>query len=230
MATVLHVDQWLVAVSKPSGELVHPGWARGEPTTMSRVRDALGQHVFPAHRLDRGTSGVVLFARDKASARALQAVWPTVEKHYLALVRGTPAETGTIDHPVKKGEDGPDRVPAVTRFTRVAVSSRARCSLVAAIPETGRLHQIRRHFKHISHPLIGDVRYGKGAINRSFRADYGLHRLALHAAQVDFVHPITGERLLVVAPLPADLARPFAELGVISQTDRASSAPTRPPP
>ena len=203
---MLYLDQWLVAVSKPSGELVHPGWARGEVTTMHRVRDALGQRVHPLHRLDRGTSGVVLFARDRDTARSMSAAWSTIDKHYLALVRGTPPAEGVIDHPVKKGERGPERIDAVTRFTRLAVSPEARCALIHATPRTGRLHQIRRHFKHISHPLVGDVRYGKGDVNRTFRAAYNLHRLALHAFRIDLRHPQTGAPLSLVARVPDDFA------------------------
>jgi tRNA pseudouridine65 synthase len=199
---------------------------------MSRVRDALGERVHPAHRLDRGTSGVVIFARDKDTLRQLNESWSAVGKHYLALVRGRPTAQGTIDHPVRKGEHGPDRVPAVTRFVLRGTSALARCSLVEAMPQTGRLHQIRRHFKHVSHPLIGDVRYGKGAINRAYRAEWNLHRLALHAWRVSLVHPVTGEALELTAPLPDDLAHPLEALGlgITSQTGRASSTPRQPLP
>ena len=123
-------------------------------------------------------------------------------------------DEGTIDHPVKKGEKGPERVPAVTRFVRRGVSPHARCSLVEAMPKTGRLHQIRRHFKHISHPLIGDVRYGKGDINRTYRSAWNLHRLALHAWRIRLTHPMTAEWLEIVAPMPADLAGPLEALGL----------------
>lgn len=211
---MLFVDTWLVAVNKPSGEIVHPGWARDVSTTLSRTRDALGERLFPAHRLDRGTSGVVLFSRDAVTARKLQESWPRVAKHYLALVRGTPPSSGTIDHPVRQGEHTEARVPAVTHFTRLGVSPHARCSLVLARPETGRLHQIRRHFKHISHPLVGDVRYGKGDVNRAFRATVALHRLALHAHRVELTHPITGAALDLWAPLPDDLGEPLTELAL----------------
>lgn len=210
----LYLDERLVAVNKPSGELVHPGWARGEPTTMARVRDALGARVHPAHRLDRGTSGVVLFARDPEAARALNESWPAVKKRYLALVRGQPPAGATIDHPVRKKERGDERVPAVTHFVRLGVSSVARCALVDVTLDTGRLHQIRRHFKHISHPLIGDVRYGKGDINRAFRETWGFHRLALHAWRVELVHPITGAALDLVAPLPDELGQVLSALGL----------------
>lgn len=213
---VLYVDEHLAAVLKPAGELVHPGWARGEPTSMARLRDHLGERVHPVHRLDRATSGVLLFARTSDVARRLGEAWQagSVRKRYVALVRGVPAERGQIDHPVRRDESGDERVEALTRFERIAISPVARCSLVAAEPVTGRLHQIRRHFKHASHPLVGDVRYGKGDVNRAFRADWGVHRLALHAAALHLLHPVSGTAMSIEAPLPADLAGPLRALGV----------------
>ncbi len=211
---ILYLDDWLAIVAKPSGELVHPGWARGEPTTMTRLRDFLGQRVYPVHRLDRGTSGAVVLARTPAAARAITDRWTRgeVNKCYLALVRGEAPDEGLIDHPVRKHEKGPERVPAITRFRCIARCTVARCSLVRAEPRTGRLHQLRRHFKHISHPIVGDVNYGDGRFNRSFRSQWQLHRLALHAASVAFRHPETDESLSVRAPIPSDLAEPLAAL------------------
>jgi tRNA pseudouridine65 synthase len=137
-----------------------------------------------------------------------------VTKRYLALVRGNPPAEGTIDHAVRKGERGDERVAAVTHFVRLGVSPHARCALVEVVPETGRLHQIRRHFKHISHHLVGDVRYGKGDVNRAFRGEWNLHRLALHAWRVDLQHPVTGAPLTIVAPIPDDLGMVLAALGL----------------
>ena len=173
----------------------------------------MGRHVYPVHRLDRATSGALLLALDPGTARRLQEQWEggRVEKRYLALVRGIPPESGVIDSPVPRAAGGP-RVPAVTEFRRLATFERY--ALVEARPLTGRLHQIRRHLKHISHPLIGDVRYGKGEHNRLFRERFGLHRLALHALSLAFDHPETGERLRIVAPVPEDLAGPLAAMGM----------------
>lgn len=213
----MYADQWLVAVAKPAGELVVPGWARGEATTMSRVRDELGQWVFPLHRLDRGTSGVVLFARDHDTAALLARQFATggVHKRYLALVRGEPPESGLIDHPLRRGEHGEERVPAATRFRKLIRSPHARCSLVEAEPLTGRLHQLRRHLRHLSHPIVGDVRYGDGRVNRAFRDAWQVSRLALHAASIAFTHPHRRERLEIHADVPADLARALAALGCV---------------
>ena len=120
---------------------------------------------------------------------------------------------GTIDYPIPKSEDGP-RVDALTRFRLVAQAPAERCSLVLALPETGRLHQVRRHLRHAGHPLIGDVKYGSGELNRHYRARYGLHRLALHAVAVRFEHPATLSPVTVTAPVPDDLARALELLGL----------------
>lgn len=205
---LVFVDSAVVVANKPSGLLVHRGWADDRDVALFRVRDVLGEHVYPVHRLDRGTSGALLFARTRAAAailgRAIEA--GRMEKRYLALVRGTPPDDGVIDHAIPRSEDG-ERVPALTRFRRLGRSPVDRCSLVLAQPETGRLHQIRRHFHHISHPIVGDVNHGSGDVNRHYRARYGLHRLALHARSIAFDHPTTGERIVASAPIPDELAR-----------------------
>jgi tRNA pseudouridine65 synthase len=210
---VLYRDDTLLAVNKPSGLAVHRGAARDRVVALGIVRDLVGRQVHAVHRLDRATSGALLFALDPETARLMSAKFEAggVEKRYLALVRGIPPEEGVIDHPISRVEDGP-RVPAVTAFRRLATYERY--ALVEARPLTGRLHQIRRHFKHINHPLIGDVRYGKGEHNRLFRERFGLRRLALHALELAFDHPGTGERLRILAPVPEDLARPFREMNI----------------
>jgi tRNA pseudouridine65 synthase len=217
---LLFVDEHLVVADKPSGLLVHRGWDDDGDVAMFRVRDAIGSHVYPVHRLDRGTSGALLFARSSEVAALLARTFDAglVDKRYLALVRGRPPAEGIIDYAIQKREDGP-RVPAVTRFRLVGCSGVDRCSLVEAHPETGRLHQIRLHLRHINHPLIGDVNHGSGSINRHYRATYGLHRLALHALRIAFPHPVTGVLVDVTAPLPDDLATPLARLGLSWQSD-----------
>jgi tRNA pseudouridine65 synthase len=210
---LLHRDDHLVVVNKPSGLAVHRGMSRERIVVLQLVRNLVGRHVYPVHRLDRATSGALLLALSPGTARLLQEQWESggVEKRYLALVRGIPPEEGVIDSPVPRSPHGP-RVPAVTEFRRLAVFERY--ALMEARPLTGRLHQIRRHFKHISHPLIGDVRYGKGEHNRLFRERFGLHRLALHAVSLEFDHPATGERMRVVAAVPEDLAGPLRVMGI----------------
>lgn len=216
---VLYRDPELVAVNKPSGVIVHRGWSRERVALVDQVRGLTGLDVVhPAHRLDRGTSGVVLFALDRVAARALGAQLEAgaVEKRYLALVRGEAPESAVVDHPIPRTEGGP-RVPAVTEIRRLAavVLEPRTLSLVEARPRSGRLHQVRRHLKHIDHPVIGDASYGKGALNREIAERYGLYRLALHALSIAFLNPRSGERIEITAPIPPDLAGPLGAMGFV---------------
>ncbi|MBL4635536.1 MAG: pseudouridylate synthase [Kofleriaceae bacterium] len=219
---ILFQDESIVAINKPSGMLVHRGWANDKVVAMTEVRDQIGQWVYPVHRLDRGSSGVVIFALSSEMASVLGKAFMNreVEKRYLALVRGVPLDEGTIEHAITKKEGGP-KVDSTTHYRRIGVSGRY--SVVEAIPVTGRLHQIRRHMKHISCPLIGDVKYGKGEHNRHFRDNYNLHRLALHCHYFALAHPVTGEPLQVRAPLAEDLASTFDALGIAMDEDVASA-------
>jgi tRNA pseudouridine65 synthase len=201
----LYRDDDVVAVNKPSGLAVHRGWADDDAFAMTLVRDALGKWVYPVHRLDRGASGVLLFALSPESARALCERFERREarKHYVALVRGAPPVSLVIDHPLKP-DNSEEPQPAVTDVRLLA--QYGRYAWVEARPHTGRLHQIRRHLKHISCPIIGDVKYGKGEHNRLFRERYALHRLALHASRLE----VAG--LDVHAPLPPELVSALAQL------------------
>jgi tRNA pseudouridine65 synthase len=208
---ILFRDEHIIAADKASGLLVHRGWGRDRDVLMARVRDAVGFRVHPLHRLDRGASGVVLFASHAEAARRMGALFAErrVDKVYLALVRGSPPARGSIDHPLERREGGP-RLASRTDYQRIA--QWGRYALMKAQPASGRLHQIRRHFKHIACPLIGDVRYGKGEHNRLFRERYALCRLALHACAISFVHPFSGEPSTIRAPLPPDRALPLGAL------------------
>jgi tRNA pseudouridine65 synthase len=201
---ILHRDERCVAVDKPSGVATHRGWAHDEAddVLLQQVRDAVGKYVYPIHRLDRGASGVTLFALDREAARALSEAWPAADKRYLAITRGHPPEHLVIDHAIPRAP-GEDRVPAVTEIWRR--DTFGRYALVEARPHTGRLHQIRRHLKHVACPLIGDVRYGKGEHNRIFRERFALHRLALHCTALRVPHP-DGSTLAIECALAADLA------------------------
>lgn len=216
--SILYRDEHVVAVNKPSGMLVHRGWDNDKVVLMTEVRDAIGQWVYPVHRLDRGSSGVVLFALSSEVAATLGAAFAEqrLEKHYLALVRGVPDAFGVVDNPVPKKEKG-ERVAAVSDYRRLAVAGRY--SLVEVRPRTGRLHQIRRHMKHLACPLIGDVRYGKGEHNRHFRDNYSLHRLALHCHGLALEHPRSDTRLEIRAPLSEEFASALIKLGVIETAD-----------
>ena len=203
---ILHRDPRCVVVDKPSGIATHRGWDDSDDALLQVVRDAVNAYVYPIHRLDRGASGIVLFALDKDAARAFSDAWPLADKRYLAITRGHPAEHVVLDHAIPKAPGEP-RVPAITEFWRR--DTFGRYALVEARPRTGRLHQIRRHLKHLSCPLIGDVRYGKGEHNRLWRDQFGLHRLALHATSLTVPHPEGGE-LAVSCPLAPDLAAAMA--------------------
>lgn len=215
---LLFVDEHVVVANKPSGLLVHRGWAQDDDVAMFRVRDALGgNHVYPLHRLDRGTSGALVLARTKEAHALLSKEFEAhrVDKSYLALVRGKPSGSGTIDYAIPRASDDGERVPARTHYRVLGQSPVDRCSLVLALPETGRLHQVRRHLRHLGHPLVGDVKYGSGEINRHYRATYAFQRLGLHALGVGFAHPFGGARVEVTAPLSEDFRAALSALDLL---------------
>lgn len=211
---VLFLDDHLVAVSKPAGLFIHrTPLNRSERTVLLQsVRDHLGRHVFPVHRLDRPTSGVVVFGLSSSSARAMaeQFVARTVRKRYLAVVRGFVAEEGVLDEALPP-EPGLPLQEAITAFRRLATGElpvpvgpfpTARYSLVEARPRTGRPHQIRRHLAHAGHPVVGDVAHGDNRHNHLVRDHLGVTGLLLHAFELSLLHPVTLEPLTVRAPLP----------------------------
>ena len=204
---ILHRDARCVVVDKPAGIATHRGWDDSDDALLQRVRDTIGAYVYPIHRLDRGASGIVLFALDADAARAFQAAWHLADKRYLAITRGHPPEHVVLDHPMFRRERDGDKVDARTEFWRREVLGRY--ALVEARPHTGRLHQIRRHLKHLACPLIGDVRYGKGEHNRLWRDQHHLHRLALHSISLTVPHP-DGGVLAVTCPLAPDLEAALA--------------------
>lgn len=226
-SAILHEDEELLVINKPSGTVVHRGWADDCPIVADWVRAYLSvKKVHPVHRLDRGTSGPVVFAKSPTAARRMNDAFGAgeVTKTYVALVRGVPAaREGLIDHAIARQRGGP-RVEARTRWELIGSrpTEPRHLSLVRAFPETGRLHQIRRHLKHMNHPVIGDANYGKGALNRDVRRKYGLQRLALHAERLVF--PTREGFAEVHAPVPDDLSRPLLAMGFV-QMDGSWSAP-----
>jgi len=197
--------------------------SRDRHFVLQQLRDQLGRRLYPVHRLDRATSGVLLMAFSPEAAAILSDRFRqgAMHKRYLAVVRGWTPEEGTIDHQVRDAEGRRPR-PAVTRYRRlekvelpVAVDRypTSRYSLVEVEPRTGRHQQIRKHFKHIGHPLIGDTTWGKGTHNRFFRERFGIHRLLLHAFSLSFVPPDGERRITVTAPIDARWQALFRELG-----------------
>lgn len=215
---LIFLDASMVVVDKPAGLAVHRGWAREPDVLTRRLRAQLDREIFPVHRLDRGTSGVLILALDAGTARWLGGAFAAglVAKSYVALVRGIPAPASQwIDSPIPNDEGpGAPRVPARTHVR--TLHSFGRYALVEARPETGRLHQVRRHLKHISCPVIGDANYGKGQHNRWFRQRHGLERMFLHAASLDIprsdANPDLGDRMTFEAPLPPELAETLRRL------------------
>lgn len=221
---VLYRDERFIAIDKPAGMLVHRTWiSDGSEFALQRLRDQIGRRVYPLHRLDRPTSGVLLFALDREAAAELGAAFEArqLEKRYLAVTRGFVEEEGVIDYALREEPDKPAQA-AVTRYRPLARVElpiavgrypTARYSLVEAMPETGRMHQLRKHFAHIFHPIIGDTTHGEGRHNRLFRERFGLHRLLLLAHRLDFTHPYSGERISIRAPLPPELGPMFEQFG-----------------
>ncbi|MDD5388582.1 MAG: pseudouridine synthase [Gallionellaceae bacterium] len=220
---ILYRDDCLIAVHKPTGLLVHRSNLDRHETrfALQILRDQIGRMVWPVHRLDKGTSGVLLFALERDVGRVLSGQFERgeVEKTYLAVVRGHPPEAGEIDHPLARMADehagisaGQPAQAAVTRYRRLATVElpyqvdrypSSRYALLELKPLTGRWHQLRRHLKHLSHPIIGDATHGKGRHNRLFQELFDSRRLLLAATEMRLNHPISGEPLHLAAP-PAD--------------------------
>jgi tRNA pseudouridine65 synthase len=208
---VVYRDAHLVAINKPAGLASHRGWASDELPALQLVRDQIGQAVYPVHRLDRATSGLLVFALRPEIARDMQAVLAKSDKCYLALCRGHNEALTQVDHPLAK-EPGGERRAAVTDFRWLGTFERY--GLYEARPRTGRTHQIRRHLKHVSQPIVGDVRYGKGDHNRLFRERFGFHRLALHCHRIEFAHPRGGQPVELHAPLDRAFTRLLESIGL----------------
>ena len=232
---IIYQDQQLVAINKPSGLLVHRSNLDRYETrfALQLLRDQLGQRVYPVHRLDKPTSGVLLFALDRETAGVLSEQFrlQQIEKSYLAVVRGWPDNEGVIDYPLVDGPtkmacgDNSSETPrqAVTNYSTLARVelplavgryASGRYALVEMRPKTGRRHQLRRHFKHIFHPLIGDTSYGDGKHNQLFREQFGCSRLLLHARQLLLRQPQNGRSLSLLAPLDRNFEQLLNQLRV----------------
>ncbi|VTR35644.1 pseudouridine synthase [Sphingobacterium thalpophilum] len=215
---ILYQDDVIVAINKPHGLLVHRSSIARDTSefALQLLRDQLGQTVYPAHRLDRKTGGVLLFSLNKETDQYLQKSFQEhqIDKKYLAILRGFAPTDGVIDYPLKK-ENGTLQ-DAKTTFRLLANSElpvpfgkfpTSRYSLVEANPLTGRMHQLRRHFAHIFYPIIGDRPHGCNKQNKFWKETYQMDTMLLHASQLTFKHPLSNHMIHIKAPLQADFQR-----------------------
>ena len=252
---IIYQDEHLVAVHKPAGLLVHRSNVDHHETRflLQELRDQIGRHLYPVHRLDKPTSGLILFALSSEVAALLQADMQEnrTSKEYLLVCRGHCPESGRIDHPLKPIDDfknkqqkkrfavdklriaqglapeHPIAAPkpaqsAITEFERLATAEidvqlerypQSRYSLVLAKLITGRKHQIRRHFKHLSHPLIGCPKYGKSKHNHYFAETLHAPRLLLHSYRMRLAHPVSGQALELIAEPEGSFANLLSHFG-----------------
>lgn len=221
---ILFEDDDIIALNKPSGLLVHPSWIapRGTPNLASMLKEYFnGGSPYTIHRLDRPTSGVILFGKNKEIAQKMNLLFAErkVEKTYLCMVRGYTPEADLIDYALKEELDkiadkhakkDKEAQEAVSEYRRLATVEldipvgryeKSRYSLVEVKPKTGRKHQIRRHMKHIFHPIIGDTNHGDNKHNKSFRENFDLQRLMLMASNIKFEHPVTQQMMDISGPV-----------------------------
>ncbi|AIW13402.1 tRNA pseudouridine(65) synthase TruC [Vibrio tubiashii] len=233
MLEIVYQDEYFVAVNKPAGMLVHRSWLDKHETqfVMQTLRDQIGQHVFPLHRLDRPTSGVLIFALSSEVASQVMPMFANheMEKTYHAIVRGWIEEAARLDYPLKVELDKiadkhasqeKEAQEAITDYQPVAKVEiphstgkfpTTRYCLMEMKPLTGRKHQLRRHMAHLRHPIVGDTTHGDGKHNKLFREIYDSHRLLLHASSLKFVHPFSGQELLIEAGIDETWQRLCAE-------------------
>lgn len=221
---ILYQDEQLVAINKPHGLLVHRSSIAADASefALQLLRDQLNRHVYPVHRLDRKTAGVLLFALDESTHKIMQSYFAerTIGKKYLAIVRGYTDDCGEIDYPLRK-ENGTLQ-DAFTRYTTLyrtelpiafGKHNTVRYSLVEVVPETGRMHQIRKHFAHIFHPIIADRTHGCNKQNRFFTEQWDMNTMLLHALSLTFEHPYSKQKITIKAPLFDEFERVIEIMG-----------------
>lgn len=218
MLEILFRDEYLIAINKPHGLLVHRSSIANDASefALQLLRDQIGQPVYPAHRLDRKTGGILLFSLDKETDKRTQPLFQDkkMDKRYLSVLRGYCPEEGTIDYPLLK-ENGTSQ-DAITHYKRLATAeidvpqgkfSTSRYSLVEANPETGRMHQLRRHFAHIMYPIIGDRPHGCNKQNKLWKEKFEMDTMLLHASSLTFLHPWTEEKIEIKSKLNSEFYR-----------------------
>ncbi|MET3500585.1 tRNA pseudouridine65 synthase [Mucilaginibacter rubeus] len=218
MLEIIYRDEHLIAINKPHGLLVHrsPIAADASEFALQLLRDQIGMKVNPVHRIDRKTGGILLFAFNKEVEIAMQKAFMEnqVSKKYLAIVRGHTPDAEDIDYPLHK-ENGTlqDAFTSYTTLKRAELDialgkhPTSRYSLVEAVPATGRMHQLRKHLSHIFHPIIGDRTHGCNKQNKLFLEQWAMTTMLLHASQLNFKHPITGEEITIKAALQPEFTR-----------------------
>ena len=223
MLDILFQDDYLIAINKPHGLLVHqsPIARDAEEFALQLLRDQIHQPVYPVHRLDRKTGGILLFALDKETEHLMHQLFAAKKMHkkYLAIVRGFTPDSGEIDYPLKK-ENGTlqDAFTSYVTLQRAELDipfgqhTTSRYSLIEATPTTGRMHQLRRHFAHIYHPIIGDRPHGCNKQNRHFKHTWQMDTMMLHASYLAFNHPITNRTIEITAPLQPEFERVMTEI------------------
>lgn len=222
---ILYKDDDFVIINKPHGLLVHRSniAADAKQFALQMLRDQIGQKVFPVHRLDRKTGGALLFALKHDVYIEMQAHFARkkVQKKYIAVVRGYTQASGIIDHPLYN-QDINKQQESTTYYKTLQYSEidlpsagfqTSRYSLVEVIPKTGRMHQIRKHFRHIRHPILCDRPYGCNKQNRMLKQQLGLTTMLLHARELSFIHPFSGKEVSVIAPLQDEFRNAFISLG-----------------
>jgi tRNA pseudouridine65 synthase len=221
---ILYRDHQYIAVHKPPGLLVHRTRISEDKRFLLQIlRNQIGQWVYPIHRLDRPTSGVLILGLDPDAARLLTREFEKrqVDKRYLAVVRGYTEESGIIDYPLRE-EKWKEPQEAITDYRKLAQVElpipvgryqTARYSLLEIKPRTGRMHQIRKHMKHIFHPVVGDTTHGDGKQNQLFREEFGIQRLLLIATGLNFRHPYNGEEMIIKTEPEPDLLQLFSLFG-----------------
>jgi tRNA pseudouridine65 synthase len=221
---ILYEDEYLIAVNKPAGIFVHRSKLDPKATVfmVQEIRNVVGHKVYPVHRLDRKTSGALIFAKNKEVQRSMNNLFKhtDISKKYLAIVRGYAPDFAIIDYPLKY-DNGKVKEAKTTIMTiqkvEIPISSgkflTSRYSLLYAYPYTGRMHQIRRHLAHIFHPIIGDRPHGCNKQNRFFLHHFNLTEMMLHAYNINFKHPVTHNYVYIRAPFRGEFLRILTELG-----------------
>lgn len=220
---ILYKDDCIVAVNKPHGLLVHRTKIAddAEEFALQILRDQLGQSVYPAHRLDRKTGGVLIFALNEETNRSLQINFANnqIKKTYWALVRGFTESDGVIDYALKRDDGKIQDAMTIYRTLQhfeipipFGKFNSSRYSLVEVYPQTGRMHQIRKHFAHIYHPIIGDRPHGCNKQNKLFLERFQMNTMLLHARQIELIHPVNNEKIIIEATLQNDFQRILNEM------------------